>query len=343
MRMFTVFQFLSGRSIPAACHDDDEDDDVMSPMTRCSRSEVPGWTADRMPSQEGRTFVVTGATSGLGLVTAQELAARGGRVLLAVRDVARGEAVASSLRHAHPGAQVEVRQVDLLDLGSIRRAADRIAEEAAVDILINNAGIASAGHAVTPQGSETHLMANHFGHFALTALLEPALRRASAPRVVTVTSYMHERGTLDLDDLAWVRRPYTPLAAYSASKLANAVFGVELARRERTSPRPITSVLAHPGYSNTPMQRKGSGPAGVAMRLSGNLFGQGAEMGALPQLFAATETGLEAGAYVGPDGRGGRSGYPHRATLSPDAQDPALGQRLWERSEEITGIRWPDV
>lgn len=306
-----------------------------------STSATPGWTADSMTSQQGRTFVVTGATSGLGLVTARELAAHGGRVLLAVRDVARGETVASSIRQAHPHAEVEVRRLDLLNLDSIRRAADQIGQEDAVDVLVNNAGISAAGHSVTPQGAELHLMANHLGHFALTALLAPTLRRSPAPRVVTVTSYLHDKGDLDLDDVAWLRRKYTPLAAYSASKLANAVFGVELARREQTSPRPITSVLAHPGYSNTPMQKKGAGLLGVAMRISGNLFAQSIEMGALPQLFAATEARLAAGAYVGPDGRGGRSGHPHLATLSSAAQDPALGRRLWARSEEITGVRWP--
>ncbi|MFK3983385.1 oxidoreductase [Micromonospora sp. NPDC050397] len=306
----------------------------------CSTSTAPGWTADRMTSQQGRTFVVTGATSGLGLVTARELAAHGARVLLAVRDVAGGEAVASSLRRAHPGAEVEVRHVDLLDLDSIRRAAERIGQEAAVDVLVNNAGISAVGHSVTPQGAEHHLMANHLGHFALTALLEPAMRRSDAPRVVTVTSYLHAQGELDLDDLTWQRRKYAPLAAYSASKLANAVFGVELARREERSPRPIKSVIAHPGYSNTPMQKKGTGLMGVAMRISGNLFAQDVEMGALPQLFAATEANLPAGAYVGPDGKGGRSGYPRLATLSPEAQDPDLGRGLWARSEEITGVRW---
>ncbi|MFI6762889.1 oxidoreductase [Micromonospora sp. NPDC050417] len=305
-----------------------------------STSAAPGWTADRMTSQQGRTFVVTGATSGLGLVTARELVAHGGRVLLAVRDVARGETIASSLRQTYPGAQVEVRQVDLLNLDSVRRAAEQIGQEAAVDVLINNAGISAAAHSVTPQGAELHLMANHLGHFALTALLEPALRRSPAPRVVTVTSFMHEKGELDLDDLAWRRRKYTPLAAYSASKLANAVFGVELARREQTAPRPIKSILAHPGYSNTPMQQKGTGLMGVAMRVSGRLFAQGIEMGALPQLFAATEAELAAGAYIGPDGKGGRSGYPHLATLSSGSQDRVLGRRLWERSEEITGVRW---
>ncbi|MET7863158.1 oxidoreductase [Micromonospora taraxaci] len=314
---------------------------MTDPTMNRSTSTAPGWTTDRLTSQKGRTFVVTGATSGLGLVTARELAAHGGRVLLAVRDVARGETVASSLRRASPGAQVEVRQLDLLDLDSIRRAAEQIGQEAAVDVLINNAGISVVGHSVTPQGAEHHLMANHLGHFALTALLEPALRRSTAPRVVTVTSYLHAKGDLDLDDIGWRRRKYAPLAAYSASKLANAVFGVELARREQTSPRPITSVLAHPGYSNTPMQQKGTGLMGVAMRVSGRLFAQDVEMGALPQLFAATETALAPGAYVGPDGKGGRSGYPHLATLSSEAQDRTLGRRLWERSEEITGVRWP--
>ncbi|MEU4096763.1 oxidoreductase [Streptomyces sp. NPDC026673] len=304
-----------------------------------SRPGGGGWTADRMGEQHGRTFVVTGATSGLGLVTARELAAHGGRVLLAVRDAARGEAVASSLRRAYHGAEVEVRRVDLLDADSIRRAAEEIGAEDSVDVLVNNAGISMVEHAVTAQGAERHLAANHLGHFALTALLEPALRRSEAPRVVTVTSYMHEKGELDLDDVAWSRK-YTPLAAYSASKLANAVFGVELARRERSSSSPITSVLAHPGYSNTPMQSKGTGITGVAMRVSGRLFAQSPERGALPQLFAATEPGLAGGSYIGPDGRGGRSGYPALVELSAAARDPELGRRLWERSQQLTGVRW---
>lgn len=316
-------------------------------MTTGSRTDVSrpgggGWTADRMAGQQGRTFVVTGATSGLGLVTARELAAHGGRVLLAVRDTARGEAVASSLRRAHPRAEVEVRRVDLLDPDSIARAAAAIGEGERVDVLINNAGISMVEHSVTAYGAERHLAANHLGHFAFTALLAPALRRAPAPRVVTVTSYMHEKGELDLDDVAWTRK-YTPLAAYSASKLANAVFGAELARRERSSPSPITSVLAHPGYSNTPMQSKGKGIVGVAMRLSGKLFAQSPEAGALPQLFAATEPELDAGVYIGPDGKGGRSGYPVAVPLSAAAQDPELGRRLWERSQQLTGLRWNDT
>ncbi|GAA0380590.1 short-chain dehydrogenase [Acrocarpospora corrugata] len=293
-----------------------------------------------MAEQKGRTFVVTGATSGLGLVTARELAAHGGRVLLAVRDAVRGEEVASSLRRAYPGAEVEVRQVDLLSLNSIRRAAEEIGAEESVDVLVNNAGISMVGHSVTAQGAERHFAANHLGHFALTALLGPALRRSPAPRVVTVTSYMHEKGELDLEDVAWSRK-YTPLAAYSASKLANAVFGVELARRERSSSSPITSVLAHPGYSNTPMQSKGTGITGIVMRVSGKLLAQSQEMGALPQLFAATEPDLVAGSYIGPDGRGGRSGYPALVQLSAAPQDPELGRRLWERSQQLTGIRWP--
>ncbi|WP_198169101.1 oxidoreductase [Herbidospora daliensis] len=289
------------------------------------------WTADRMADQKGRTFVVTGATSGLGLVTARELAARGGRVLLAVRDAVRGEGVAASLRRAHPGADVAVRRVDLLDLGSIRRAAAEIGSES-VDVLVNNAGISMVAHSVTALGAERHFAANHLGHFALTELLMPALRRSPAPRVVTVTSYLHEKAELDLDDLAWTRR-YSPLAAYSASKLANALFAVELARREEG----ITSVLAHPGYSNTPMQSKGTGLTGVVMRVTGRLFAQSPEMGALPQLFAATEPGLATGSYVGPGGRGGRSGYPTLVPLSAAARDAELGRRLWERSRQLVG------
>lgn len=310
-------------------------------MTGASKSYAKTksrWTPEQLGDQHGKTFVITGANSGLGLITARELAVHGGQVIMAVRDIGRGEAAASAIREIQPDANVSVQQVDLLDLASIRSGVERIAESGAIDVLVNNAGIAMIDYAVTAAGVEKHFAANHLGHFALTALLSDSLRRAPSPRVVTVTSYVHANGRLDLDDIGWSRR-YSRTAAYSASKLANALFGVELARRGRSADSPITSVLAHPGYANTPMQEKGPrGIIGLAMRASGKLLAQSPERGALPQLYAATQPGVPNGSYIGPDGRGGRSGFPTMAELSPDALDVDLAKRLWALSEDLTGI-----
>jgi len=288
------------------------------------------WTAADIPDQSGRTFVVTGANSGLGLETARRLAEHGAHVIMTARDPDRGRAAAAGL----PGS-VEVRALDLADLESVARFA-AIVERA--DVLVNNAGVMMPPHRTTAQGFELQLGTNHLGHFALTALLYPVLRAGSAPRIVTVSSNRHRQGRIDFDDLE-ASRSYSPIRAYSQSKFANVLFGLELDRRLRAAGSPAISVLAHPGYTATNLQT--SGPTGLIAlggRIGNLLTAQHVTKGALDQLYAATAPGVQGGEFYGPDGRGESRGYPKLVKPVPSATDPDTARRLWEVSEKLTGV-----
>ncbi|GAA2096551.1 SDR family NAD(P)-dependent oxidoreductase [Streptomyces albiaxialis] len=289
----------------------------------------------------GRVFLVTGASSGLGLATARELAARGGQVILAVRDEAKGRRAADGIAAAHPGASLEVRRVDLADLDSVRNLADEVrAAHPRLDVLVNNAGIMAPPRTLSPQGHELQFAANHLGHFALTGLLLDPLSAGRDPRIVTVTSFNHRKARIDFDDLA-AERGYRPMPRYDQSKLANAAFGYELHRRLTEAGSPVRSLLAHPGYAATGLQT--DGPVGLVSLLFGRLlkpFAQSAEGGALSQLHAATAPGVEGGACYGPGGRGEMRGAPKRVELGATATDPATGRRLWEVSERLTDVRF---
>ena len=289
------------------------------------------WTAADITPQNGRTVIVTGANSGLGRATSAALAAAGARVVMAVRDVTRGEEAAAGI----PGP-IEVRQLDLADLASIRAFAD--GWDGTIDILINNAGVMAIPEARTNDGFEMQFGTNHLGHFALTNLL---LSRIT-DRVVTVSSTVHRTGSIDLSDLNWERRTYKPWAAYAQSKLANLLFTLELQRRLQGTGSPLRAVAAHPGWASTNLQ---SGPAtnAVLKRLSslGNrLFAQSPEMGALPTLFAATQD-LPGASYVGPDGRMEQHGHPTLVGRTALASDATLATELWTASETLTGVRYP--
>ena len=222
---------------------------------------MSAWTADEIPDQTDRLAVVTGANSGLGLVTARELARKGARVVLAVRTPAKGEAAAREIRDAAPGAAVEVRELDLGSLASVRAFAEALsAEHPSIDLLVNNAGIMMTPAGKTADGHELQFGTNHLGHFALTGLLLDTLASAERARVVTVSSIEHKPGHIHFDDLA-LERGYAPRKAYQQSKMANAIFGIELDRRLRAAGSPVASLLAHPGYSATNLQT--SGPTGV--------------------------------------------------------------------------------
>jgi NAD(P)-dependent dehydrogenase (short-subunit alcohol dehydrogenase family) len=287
------------------------------------------WTADQIPSQTGRTFVVTGANSGLGLRTTAALAAAGARVVMAVRDQTRGEAAARSI----PG-QVEVRLLDLADLSSIRRFADRWQGD--LDVLVNNAGIMAVPKSRTVDGFEQQIGTNHLGHFALTNLLLPAV----TDRVVTVSSSVHRSGRIDLDDLNWERRRYSRIGAYGQSKLANLLFTLELERRLIADGSPVRALAAHPGYAATNLQ-SGFGRVGDQVaQLANRLFAQSDEQGALPTLYAAVAD-LPGNSYVGPDGRSELRGSPSLVGRSAAASDPDLAKRLWSVSEDLTGVRYP--
>ncbi|MEV6106606.1 oxidoreductase [Streptomyces sp. NPDC051940] len=300
------------------------------------------WTAEQIPDQSGRTFLVTGANSGLGLATADALARAGGRVILAVRDEERGRRAADRIAAGLPDAALEVRRLDLADLDSVRAFAGRLrADHTRLDVLVNNAGVMAPPRQLSAQGHELQFAVNHLGHFALTGLLLDLLAAGRDPRVVTVTSLRHRQGRLRFDDLDGARG-YAPMAFYDQSKFAGAVFGRELHRRLTAAASPIRSLLAHPGYTATNLQT--NGPIAlwrlVFGRILNPLLAQAPERGALPQLYAATSPDAAGGELVGPDGRGELRGGPVRVRLSQAAADPETGRRLWEVSGELTDVRY---
>ncbi|MET0693826.1 MAG: oxidoreductase [Propionibacteriaceae bacterium] len=293
---------------------------------------MTSWNNTDIPSQAGRTFVVTGANSGLGLATTSALAAAGARVVMAVRDTTRGSAAAAAI-----SGTTEVRQLDLADLSSIRRFAAEW--EGPVDVLINNAGVMAIPEARTKDGFEMQFGTNHLGHFALTNLLLPHL----TDRVVNVSSDLHRRGTIVLDDLNWNTRPYKPWPAYGQSKLANLLFTLELERRLEQDHSPLRAHAAHPGYAATNLQGHSGKPLVDRFMSVGNaVFAQSGEMGALPTLFAATQD-LPGASYLGPSGFGGMRGYPALAARTSAASDPELAKKLWVASEELTSVSYPSL
>ncbi|MGW7069271.1 oxidoreductase [Streptomyces sp. NPDC054855] len=300
------------------------------------------WTADQIPDQTKRVFVVTGANSGLGLATTRALARHGGHVILAVRDEEKGRRAVAEITAAHPDASLEVRHLDLADLDSVHGFADGVrADHPRLDVLINNAGVMAPPRTLSKQGHELQFACNHLGHFALTGLLLDLLTAGRDPRVVTVSSINHRQARLHFDDLHG-ERGYKPMGNYNQSKLANAVFGKELHRRLAGSGSPVRSVLAHPGYTATNLQM--GMPTAlwrvVLGRIGNPLFAQRPADGALPQLYAATEPGVESGQFIGPGGLAELRGAPTRVQLAPVAADEETGRRLWELSEQLTDVRF---
>lgn len=298
------------------------------------------WTAEDIGDQTGRTFVITGANSGLGYHMTAELAGRGGHVVMAVRNIDKGEAAAAAIRALHPTANLDVRHLDLSDLDSVRAFAGYI-HPGTIDVLVNNAGIMMPPRSLTRQGFESQFGTNHLGHFALTGLLLPKLRLDNDPRVVTLSSTAHRSGRLHFDDING-EHGYSPWGFYCQSKFANTVFGLELDRRLRAASSPVKSILAHPGYSATNLQF--AGPTGrltrLFMRIGNRVAAQDASIGVLPQLYAAVDPAAESGQFIGPDGRGESRGYPRVVQPVESAQDPRTAERLWGLSEELTGIHF---
>ena len=297
------------------------------------------WTAAQIKDQSGWGFVVTGANSGLGFETARQLAAHRAHVVLAGRSEEKGLAAVERIRTGNPGALVEFRLLDLADLDSVRDFAGTLQCDAvALDVLVNNAGVMFPPRLLTRQGFESQFATNHLGHFALTGLLFDTIRRGKDARVVTVSSLEHKGGSIHFDDLAG-DRSYSPRAFYRQSKFANVLFALELDRRVRAAGIPVRSVLAHPGWSATNLQT--SAPTGVMkqlMRIGNRVLAQSAEMGALCQLYAAVDPGAEGGSFYGPDGLGELRGHPTRVRPAPSATDTETARRLWDLSEELTGV-----
>jgi len=286
------------------------------------------WTSADIPDQTGRTIIVTGANSGLGEVTARELAAKGAHVILACRNTAKGDAAAAAMSGSR-----EVRPLDLADLASVRAFAESVE---AVDVLINNAGIMALPKRATADGFESQFGTNHLGHFALTGLLLPHI----TDRVVTLSSGAHRMGRIKLADLNWEQRRYSRWGAYGQSKLANLMFAYELQRRLTASGSAVTSVAAHPGYAATELQTKTESIQDRVMAVGNRLLAQSAELGALPSLYAATVRDLPGGSFVGPDGLMELGGHPKVVGSTKASRDEAVAASLWEASEKLTGVSY---
>ena len=285
------------------------------------------WSAADLPSFTGRSVIVTGDNSGLGLVTARELARTGARVILACRNTGKGNDAAATMR-----GDVQVRRLDLQDLTSVREFADGIG---AVDVLVNNAGIMAVPYALTRDGFESQIGTNHLGHFALTNLLLPKI----SDRVVTVSSMMHWLGAISLKDLNWKARPYSAWLAYGQSKLANLLFTSELQRRLTAVGSPLRAHAAHPGYSATNLQGNTGNPIGTPFWLATNkLFGATADYGANPTLYAASQD-LPPDSFIGP--KYGARGPIEPVGRSPLARSAKTARALWRLSEELTETEFP--
>jgi NAD(P)-dependent dehydrogenase (short-subunit alcohol dehydrogenase family) len=303
------------------------------------------WTAKDIPQLDGKTVLITGANSGLGLESAKALASKGAHVVLACRTLAKARAAEQSIRAVAPNAKLSPQAVDLGDLSSVRGFAREVASTfSTLDVLLNNAGVMATPYLRTADGFELQFGTNHLGHFALTGLLFELLAKTPGARVVTVSSSAHRMGVMRFDDPNW-ERGYAKWPAYGMSKLANLLFAYELARRCQIAGIGVRSVAAHPGVSSTNLFVRGPELAQQNLLAWGsNLFtqlvGQPADRGALPQLYAGVAPDVADGEYFGPDGLQELRGYPKRVRSNSRSRDPQSMRRLWELSEKLTGVHF---
>jgi NAD(P)-dependent dehydrogenase (short-subunit alcohol dehydrogenase family) len=293
------------------------------------------WTTDNIPDQTGRVVIVTGANSGIGYETAYVLTKKGATVIMACRNQQKGEAAAQQIRDQEPKGTVEMMQLDLGDLDSVRRFAETIQNDYdRLDLLINNAGIMYPPFGKTKQGFEAQFGVNHLGHFALTGLLLDLIMRTPQSRIVTVSSGAHRFGRIDFDNLN-AEKVYRANAAYGQSKLANLLFTYELQRKLQSAGSDTIAVAAHPGWTATNLQRY----SGV-LNLLNRFFAQKSAMGALPTLRAATAPDVQGGDYYGPSKRMEMVGYPKKVQSNDRSRDTAVAAQLWTVSEEMTGVQY---
>jgi NAD(P)-dependent dehydrogenase (short-subunit alcohol dehydrogenase family) len=306
------------------------------------------WSASDIPDQTGRTILITGANSGLGLRSAEALAAAGARVLMACRNATKAAAAQQQVAAQATGPAPEVVPLDLSDLDDVATCAKRLADDLErIDVLMNNAGVMAVPKARTAQGFEMQMGTNHLGHFALTGRILPLLLAADAPRVITISSFGHKPGRIRWDDPNWEKGRYLAWPAYFQTKLANLLFTAELDRQAGEHGDRLLAAAAHPGYAATNLVASGPGSANAIMRGGGKvvdkLLGQADSMGALPQLYAATMPDVEGNDYYGPDGLMEQRGHPTKVGRTRKAQDPEAAKRLWAMSEDLTGVTydWP--
>ena len=302
---------------------------------------MANWTIADIPPQCGKLAVVTGGTGGLGYETALALAQAGAEVVLTGRNDAKGREAIAKIRGKVPGAKIGYETLDLANLASVTNFTERFAaEHASIDLLVNNAGVmALPTRQTTADGFEMQFGTNYLGHYALTAQLLPWLRRGREPRVVNLSSIAHRTGFIHFSDLQG-ERLYSPWKAYSQSKLAMLMFALELQRRSDAAGWNLMSNAAHPGWARTDLiaNGPGSGLISLASQFAAPLFSQSAENGALPTLFAATSPQAKPGGYYGPNGLSELKGPPAPAGIMPQARDAAAAARLWDVSQQLTGI-----
>ena len=317
---------------------------LVTGSARAQGAPKPDWSLADMPSQSGRSFLVTGGTSGMGYEDAKALAAAGANVVIAARNPRRGEEAIARIRQEIPNAQLQFEEIDLADLASVRALSNRLqATLPRLDGLINNAAImAPPERGTSADGLEMQFATNYVGHFVLTAGLLPVLRRSAAPRVVTLSSIAVHRGAINFDDLQSTRA-YDPHAAYAQSKLACLIFALELQRRSEAAGWGIQSMAAHPGVAVTELVARGPGLDSEAGRLwaSRREHFQTAAQGALPTLYAATAPAARGGAYYGPTGPQEVNGPLGLATIPAVAREAGVAARLWTTTEGLTGTRFP--
>ncbi len=303
------------------------------------------WSVEDIPSQSGKLAVITGATGGLGYETALALARAGADVLVTGRNAEKGRIAIDQIKCAEPSAKVRFAMLDLASLASVRALAEIMVENGRpVDLLINNAGVMDLPtRRLTEDGFELQFGTNHLSHFALTALLLPLLRKAQAPRVVNVSSLAHRGGKIDFTNLQ-AERKYNSWAAYQQSKLANLLFTFELQRRSDAYGWGLMTNAAHPGFARTELIPNGPGTGGlkgIGMKVLGFFMSHSAAAGALPTLFAATAPEAAPNGYYGPNGFYELKGPVAPAKVLPQAKDKAVARKLWEVSEQLTGVKWP--
>jgi len=300
------------------------------------------WTAADIPDQTGRVAIITGANTGLGLETANALAAKGAHVVLAVRNVDKGKEAAARITNKNPDAVVTSQHLDLTSLESIRATAEELkAAHQRIDLLINNAGVMYTDKGATKDGFELQFGTNHLGHFALTGRLLAHMLPVDGSRVVTVSSVGHRiMAKIHFDDLQ-LDRKYNRVVAYGQSKLANLLFTYELQRRLKLEGAPTVALAAHPGGSQTELNRNIPGVVKPLVDVLWPLISQSAEMGALPTLRAATDPAAQGGQYYGPDGFRETRGHPVIVKSSKQSHDEDVQRRLWTVSEELTGVTYP--
>lgn len=292
------------------------------------------WTTQNIPSQDNKVAIVTGANSGIGYETAKALAAKNAIVILACRNLDKATTAAQNIRQAVPNAKLEVLQLDLADQASVHQFADNFkAKYDRLDLLINNAGVMAPPYAKTKDGFELQFAANHLGHFTLTGLLLGHIRQTSQVRVVNVSSNLHKSGKINFDDLN-SEKNYDRWNAYGQSKLANLLFSRELNARFAEHDIDAVAVSAHPGWTTTGLQK------GIIIRMLSKIIAQQASMGALPTLYAATVSDVQANDYYGPNGLMEMRGYPKKVDTSADAKNPAIAKLLWQSSEQLTGTTY---